>query len=126
MIQVTAMLVLPLDRPIPVDGLTNFWSDSRRCAPGLCFVFVVPAAADDPCEGVKGTCIALDEGASATEVQTALIEVPSGGTVAFGAGTFELETDLSLDVDDVTIQGAGMDETILSFKDQKPGAQGLL
>jgi parallel beta-helix repeat protein len=33
---------------------------------------------------------------------------------------------LSLDVDDVTIRGAGMDETILSFADQVVGAEGLL
>src|SRR5262249_21724578 len=33
---------------------------------------------------------------------------------------------LSLDVDGVVIQGAGKDRTILSFKDQISGAQGLL
>jgi parallel beta-helix repeat protein len=81
---------------------------------------------DDPCEGVTGTCVALHEGATATEIQTALIEVPSGGTVAFGEGTFHLEGDLSLDVDNVTIKGAGMDATVLSFKGQVNGAQGLL
>ncbi|NVB77432.1 MAG: hypothetical protein HOV81_03475 [Kofleriaceae bacterium] len=81
---------------------------------------------DDPCEGVQGTCIAIQEGASATEVQAALIEVPSGGTVAFPEGTFALKADLSLDVDNVTIKGAGMDATILSFKGQESGAQGLL
>ena len=81
---------------------------------------------DDPCEGVEGTCLALTEGASDTDVQTALIEVPSGGTVAFGAGTFQLRRDLSLDIDGVTIKGAGMDATTLSFKGQTDGAQGLL
>jgi parallel beta-helix repeat protein len=84
------------------------------------------ACSDDPCEGVSGTCIALSSGASAEEVQTALIEVPPGGTVAFGAGTFEFEVDLSLDVDGVTIKGAGMDETTLSFAKQATGAQGML
>lgn len=80
----------------------------------------------DPCEGVQGTCVALEEGASSTEIQTALIQVPSGGTVAFGEGTFQLKSDLSLDVDNVTIKGAGMNATILSFKGQETGAQGLL
>lgn len=81
---------------------------------------------DDPCEGVTGKCIGLTEGASATEVQTAFIEIESGGTIAFGEGTFSFTTDLSLDVDGVTIQGAGMDATTLSFKKQTTGAQGIL
>ena len=56
---------------------------------------IVAGCGSDPCEGVQGMCIALEEGASATEVQTALIEVPSGGTVAFGEGTFSFKVDLS-------------------------------
>jgi parallel beta-helix repeat protein len=89
-------------------------------------LLVISGCSDDPCEGVQGTCIAVSEGASDTEVQTALIEITTGGTVAFGEGTFHLRTDLSLDVDGVTIKGAGMNETTLSFKDQASGAQGIL
>jgi parallel beta-helix repeat protein len=81
---------------------------------------------DDPCEGVTGTCIGLTDGASGTEVQTAFIEIESGGTIAFGEGTFSFTTDLSLDVDNVTIKGAGMDSTVLSFDKQTTGAQGIL
>lgn len=84
------------------------------------------ACTDDPCEGVTGTCIGLTEGASAEDIQTALIEIPSGGTVAFGEGRFALTTELSLDVDGVTVRGAGMDRTTLSFKGQTSGAQGVL
>jgi len=80
---------------------------------------------DDPCSGVTGTCVGVPEGSSAEAVQQALLDVKSGGTVAFGAGTFSLKTGLSLDVDDVTILGAGMDSTILSFANQTDGAQGL-
>jgi parallel beta-helix repeat protein len=89
-------------------------------------LLLVGGCSDDPCEGVQGTCIAISEGASATEVQTALIEVQSGNTIAFPAGTFRFELGLSLDVDGVTIKGAGMDDTTLSFKDQTSGAEGLL
>lgn len=98
----------------------------RRFA--LMLVLVTGCSDDDPdpCEGVQGTCIAVKAGASSTDVQSALLEVPSGGTVAFAAGTFELKSDLSLDVDNVTIKGAGMDATILSFKKQESGPQGLL
>lgn len=81
---------------------------------------------EDPCEGVTGECIALSSGASYDEIQTALITVSTGGTVAFGSGTFRLDRDLSLDVDGVTIKGAGMDATTLSFAKQTTGAQGML
>ena len=94
----------------------------------LALLVLVPACGGDadPCEGVTGTCIALAAGASQTEVQTALIEIETGGTVAFAAGTFSFTSDLSLDVDGVTVKGAGQDATILSFKDQTVGPQGLL
>jgi parallel beta-helix repeat protein len=81
---------------------------------------------EDPCEGVTGECIAIASGASHAEIQTALITVSPGGTVAFASGKYELETDLSLDVDGVTIKGAGMDDTTLSFAKQTTGAQGML
>jgi parallel beta-helix repeat protein len=81
---------------------------------------------ENPCDGVSGACVGVTSGASTTEVQMALIEVAEGGTVAFGAGTFDMTSDLSLDVDGVTLVGQGQDKTILSFKNQSSGAQGVL
>ncbi len=81
---------------------------------------------EDPCEGVAGECIAIGSGAGQEEIQTALIEVSSGGTVAFASGKYDLAVDLSLDVDGVTIKGAGADRTRLSFKNQETGGQGIL
>jgi parallel beta-helix repeat protein len=95
-------------------------------AAALAFIGLVGCAGDDPCSGVKGVCKGFSEGASAESVQKALIEIEPGGTIAFGAGTFDFQVDLSLTVDNVTIQGAGMDKTTLSFKKQIDGAQGLL
>ena len=92
----------------------------------LVVVLAGGCGSEDPCEGITGECIGLSDGASATEIQKALIEIPSGGTVAFGSGTFDLKVDLSLDVDNVTIVGNGMNATTLSFKGQQNGAQGLL
>ena len=90
-------------------------------------LFVVAGCSDeDPCQGVTGTCIGLTSGANTTEVQTALIEIQTGGTIAFGSGTFSMTGDLSLDVDGVTIVGKGMHETTLSFAKQTTGAQGIL
>jgi parallel beta-helix repeat protein len=96
----------------------------RRAA--IALVLLGACSSEDPCEGVTGTCIGLTAGASAEEVQTALIEIAPGGTIAFGKGTFAFEVDLSLDVDGVTIQGAGRDATTLSFARQATGAQGML
>jgi parallel beta-helix repeat protein len=92
----------------------------------LVFLAACGGGSSDPCEGVSGTCVAVESGAGYQEIQTALLEVPTGGTVAFAAGKYELDTDLSLDVDGVTIKGAGMDKTTLSFKKQTMGGQGML
>src|SRR5438105_567211 len=81
---------------------------------------------NDPCSGVMGDCIAIHAGAKQETVQQALIEIPEGGTVAFAKGHYDFREDLSLDVSGVTMVGAGPDATILSFKNQENGAQGLL
>lgn len=71
--------------------------------------------------------IAVAAGADAQErVQTALLDAKPGDVVALGAGRFEFTDGLSLDVDKVTVKGAGQDKTILSFKGQKGAGEGLL
>ncbi len=60
------------------------------------------------------------------EVQEALILAEKGSVVELGAGKFDFKSSLSLDVDDVTIKGAGIDKTILSFKGQDAGSEGLI
>lgn len=80
-----------------------------------------------PCEGPNGPCIEILPGAGVQEeLQTALIEAQPGDVIFIRAGTYELDRDLSLDVDGVTIRGEGMDATILSFASQTDGAQGIL
>ena len=65
------------------------------------------------------------EGASERLVE-ALISVEKGGTVKIGPGRFELTEGLSLDVDDVKVQGAGAGQTVLSFAGQTGSGEGLL
>ena len=55
-----------------------------------------------------------------------LITAQSGDVIEIPEGRYELNRSLSLNVDGVTIRGAGMDKTILSFKNQIQGAEGLL
>lgn len=58
-------------------------------------------------------------------LQEALITMKPGSVIQLEEGTFELTMGLSLDVDNVTIRGRGMDKTILSFKDQDVGTEGI-
>jgi len=59
------------------------------------------------------------------EVQEALILAEPGDTIEFAEGHYDFTMGLSLDVDNVTIKGAGMDKTIFSFKNQNAGSEGL-
>ncbi len=71
--------------------------------------------------------ITVTAGGNAQEkVQTALIDAQPGDVVELGAGRYEFTDGLSLDVDKVTVRGAGADKTILSFKGQKGSGEGLL
>lgn len=60
------------------------------------------------------------------EVQRALIAAKPGETLEFAAGTFDFTMGLSLTVDHVTLKGQGVDKTILSFKNQNAGKEGLI
>ena len=50
-----------------------------------------------------------------SDLQTALIQASEGATITLPAGTFEMTDGLSLDVNGVTLTGAGEGETILDF-----------
>lgn len=56
----------------------------------------------------------------------ALLDAQPGDVIEIPAGNFVIERGLSLTVDNVTIRGQGMDATILSFAEQRQGAEGLL
>ncbi len=71
--------------------------------------------------------IRVEPGADAqSRLQSALIDAKPGDIVEIGAGRFDLTDGLSLDVDRVTVRGAGPSATILSFKGQKGAGEGLL
>ena len=59
-------------------------------------------------------------------LQTQLIQANPGDVIEVPAGVHEITRSLSLAVPGVTIRGAGMDESILSFRNQIQGAEGLL
>lgn len=75
----------------------------------------------------NGCHAVVEPGADAvTRLQTELIEASAGDTVCLGAGTFELDAEISVAVDGLTLRGAGAEQTILDFSGQTVGANGVL
>ena len=60
------------------------------------------------------------------KIQTQLILAKDGSTVEITEGSFTMTKSLSLEgKKNITIRGKGMDKTILSFKNQTSGAEGI-
>jgi parallel beta-helix repeat protein len=59
------------------------------------------------------------------KVQEELILAEPGAVFQFEEGVYNFTEGLSLTVENVSIRGRGMDKTILSFKEQEAGAEGL-
>ena len=59
-------------------------------------------------------------------LMTQLLDARPGDVIDIPEGKFSFDRSLSLAVDGVTIRGKGLDKTILSFKGQVAGAEGLL
>lgn len=60
------------------------------------------------------------------QLQTQLITAKPGDVITIPAGVHAINRGLSLNVSGVTIRGEGMDKSILSFRHQVQGAEGLL
>lgn len=69
----------------------------------------------------------IEPGEGAQErLQEALILAQPGDEIVLAAGRYDLTDGLSLDVDGVTVRGAGMDGTVLDFTTQAGAGEGLL
>jgi parallel beta-helix repeat protein len=66
------------------------------------------------------------DAAFAKKLQEQLLDAKPGSVVEIPAGHYHLDRGLSLRVSGVTVHGAGMEQTILSFRDQVAGPEGLL
>ena len=60
------------------------------------------------------------------QLQMQLIKAKPGDVITIPEGVHAINRGLSLNVSGVTLRGLGMDKSILSFKDQVQGAEGLL
>ena len=59
-------------------------------------------------------------------LQEALIVAQPGDEVVLAPGRFDISNQISLANEDVTLRGAGMDQSVLSFKGQTGGAEGVI
>ena len=60
------------------------------------------------------------------ELQLQLINAKPGDVITIPEGVHEINRGLSLNVSGVTLRGMGMDKSVLSFRNQVQGAEGLL
>ena len=75
----------------------------------------------------NGRCVEIAPGAGAQDaLLTALLDAQPHDVIFLKQGHYDIDSQLSLDVDDVTIQGEGMNRSVLSFANQNAGGEGLL
>ena len=101
-------------------------SRSRNSVFGLVILLSLAGCADQEAPAVAQQAAPIVEVDFETQLQLQLLQAQPGDIIEIPAGTYALYRGLSLSVDGVTIRGAGMDKTILSFKEQVSGAEGLL
>jgi len=90
-------------------------------------VLALTAAAPNAFGPAFAATHSVEAGDGAQErLQEALITAQPGDEVVLGAGRFQIEDGLSLDVDGVTLRGAGMNATVLDFSGQQGAGEGLL
>ncbi|MBO6574209.1 MAG: right-handed parallel beta-helix repeat-containing protein [Rhodothermales bacterium] len=94
----------------------------RRQAPYILALLLPVALACQPAGNAP-----LDPATVEADLQRLLIEAEPGSEIVLPEGTFNFTRSLSLnDTPGVTIRGAGMGKTVLSFAEQIDGAEGLL
>ncbi|WP_375204283.1 parallel beta-helix domain-containing protein [Hyphococcus sp.] len=75
--------------------------------------------------GQKDEAAAPADASYQETLMSQLLDAQPGDTIEIPEGRFAFDRSLSLTVDGVTIKGAGMDKSVLSFAGQIAGAEGL-
>ena len=78
------------------------------------------------CGGKEPASQSQSDASFESKLQEQLLDAKPGSVIDIPAGHYHLQRGLSLRTDGVTIRGAGMDKTVLSFKGQVSGPEGLL
>lgn len=92
----------------------------RLRATAMLAFMLVGCGRQDPAE------MTLSDAEFQKSLQLRLLQAKSGDVIELPAGKWTFNRSLSLNRSDVTIRGAGPDQTILSFAGQIQGAEGLL
>ncbi|MCA9200245.1 MAG: right-handed parallel beta-helix repeat-containing protein, partial [Planctomycetales bacterium] len=58
-------------------------------------------------------------------LQDLLVKAVPGDVIEFSSGRFELNRQIDIATDNITLRGQGSDQTILSFRGQQSGGQGI-
>lgn len=98
----------------------------KRMRLGLLVAMGLGLAACQQKSAVADPASPMGEQGFATVLRNKLLDAKPGDVIEVPAGTFHFDRSLSLRVDGVTLRGQGMGKSVLSFKGQKAGAEGLL
>jgi len=98
------------------------------CAIPLALIIAacIPNASSPPAADPGAPAPLSAEGDFGATLQAALINAKPGDTIQMPEGTFSLIDSLSLDVEGVTLRGAGEGKTVLDFAQQAGAGEGLL
>lgn len=91
------------------------------CTAGLAILLTVGCGGEP-----EATAPAETDGSYQDTLIAQLLDAQPGDIIDIPEGVFSFDRSLSLTVDGVTIRGKGMDKSVLSFKNQIAGAEGLL
>jgi parallel beta-helix repeat protein len=94
----------------------------RQCIP----VFAIAALLCACGEGTQGPATPPADTAYAAKLQQLLLDAKPGDVIEIPAGRYAFDRSLTLRASGITLRGAGMDKSVLTFKGQKAGAEGLL
>lgn len=86
----------------------------------------VAACGPEQAQHTPSPQVAAGDAAFAETFRTRLLDAKPGEVIEVPPGRHSFDRSLTLRVDGVTIRGAGPDKSVLSFKGQKAGAEGLL
>jgi parallel beta-helix repeat protein len=97
-----------------------------RCASILALSMLAACGRGEQAGHVATPEVAAGDAAFADRFREKLLDAKAGDVIEVPPGKFSFDRSLSLRADGVTIRGAGPDKSVLSFKGQKAGAEGLL
>ena len=92
-------------------------------ATGACSSATKPPPPPAMCTQNATACTLFPSGATEQTIQDAFASAKAGWTFEFAAGTFSFTNEIVIAQKNITVRGAGMDQTILDFSKQVAGPE---